>query len=149
MALGFSQSAEFVNKMGAAIHNGVWVGDLNAGIAARFYDTVFSRLPDADGLDTWTKALNGGAPACRRWPTASSPRRSSRPPTARLNNDAFVELMYHNVLGRGSDAPGKATWIEPAEQRRNPRRRGGRLLGKRRARPADLAPHIDDGVWVV
>ncbi len=31
------------------IHKGIWVGDLNAGIAARFYDTVFSRLPDAGG----------------------------------------------------------------------------------------------------
>ena len=77
--------------------------------AARLYDTVLDRKPDAPGLDFWTHALDSGTPL----QTVAdgfmqSPEWQARYGTP--DNQAFVETLYRNVLDRAGEADGLNFW---------------------------------------
>jgi hypothetical protein len=77
--------------------------------AARLYDTVFDRKPDAPGLDFWTHSLDSGTPL----QTVAdgfmqSPEWQARYGTP--DNQAFVETLYRNVLDRAGEADGVNFW---------------------------------------
>ena len=80
------------------------------GGLARSYRAYFLRDPDKSGLDYWFAKVNAG------WSTArvSEYFAASTEFTNRygsLDNTAFVDLIYQNVLGRPADPDGKAYWV--------------------------------------
>lgn len=81
-----------------------WVDDVY-----RLYRGIFDRDPDAGGLSGWVQALAGGT----AFQTVvaqfmASPEFQS---TYGATTDAeFITLLYNNVLGRGPDAGGFASW---------------------------------------
>lgn len=107
---GFSESAEHVAGMASGLALGsTWMGNANAEAVARLYAATFQRAPDEGGLTNWLVAMNGGT---TRSQAAEGFAASSEFQTTygSLDNGAFVDLMYRNVLNRDADAGGRANW---------------------------------------
>ena len=97
--------------------NDVLLGDDGAadttytsGQAFRLYQATLGRQPDSAGFVYWTDRLTDGANFFDVvGGFVNSPE--FRTVYGALSNDGFVELLYNNVLGRASDAGGKANWM--------------------------------------
>ena len=81
------------------------------GQAFRLYTAALDRTPDHNGLATWTAALSGGESLTA---VASGFLHSAEFEAkfgAATGNDAFVDVLYNNVLHRPADASGHANWV--------------------------------------
>jgi hypothetical protein len=77
----------------------------------RLYQAYFLRLPDQSGFEYWLNQRIGGKTANEiSAALAGSAEFSQR--YGSLSNQAFVDLVYANVLNRAGDAEGRAFWIE-------------------------------------
>lgn len=85
--------------------------DERLGRVLRLYESYFLRLPDAGGYRYW---LDENARGLGLYPIAvyfaASPEFAQRYGT--LTDPEFVELVYGNVLGRGSDEQGRRYWLD-------------------------------------
>jgi len=93
---------------------------IRMGGLARSYRAYFLRDPDQSGLDYWFAKVNAG------WSTArvSEYFATSSEFTNRygsLDDAAFVDLVYQNVLGRPADEAGKAYWVNQLDTARKTR----------------------------
>lgn len=89
-------------------------GDYNTSAEeiARLYLAAFNRIPDKDGLTFWlTVHRNGASDAQIADIFTRSPEFETKY-GASVGTDAFIELLYNNVLGRGSDQSGKQYWTK-------------------------------------
>lgn len=111
VTLCFSESAEL--KEGTASHfaAGVWAPDPAAVDAMRFYEAVFDRLPDADGLSFWIGARHGGL-ALSQMAEAFTGSAEFNARYGALSDEDFVERLYRNALDRAGEADGLAHWID-------------------------------------
>lgn len=123
----------------------------NAGQAYRLYKAALDRTPDQSGLGYWIKQLDAGKGDIV-WMSAnfidSAEFKATYGTPQTVNNTAFVNLVYKNVLGRSSDAAGFSFWE-------------GKLTGgyQREKLMADfsestenqtnVATAIKDGIWYV
>ena len=144
--IGFSESPEDVANTAPAVQHGLFVTDANAAAVARLYDTVFGRLPDAGGEANWTAALAGGASLTQvaQGFVASTEFQATY---GALSNDAFVTLLYQNVLHRPPDAQGQLGWTSSLSAGHS---RAEVVVGFSESleHVGTTAPHIyDDGVW--
>lgn len=85
--------------------------DGNAGKAYRLYRAVLGRQPDSGGLGFWIAGLDGGVgleTMAREFITSQEfvARYGAAP-----SNQAMVNALYRNVLGREPDAGGAAFWL--------------------------------------
>jgi ELWxxDGT repeat protein len=82
-----------------------------AAQVVRLYQAALHRAPEQHGLNFWTDQISDGASLSR---LASgfldSAEFASRYGTD-LNTAGYVEALYNNALGRGSDPIGKAYWV--------------------------------------
>jgi hypothetical protein len=77
----------------------------------RLYTAYFLRLPDKAGLDYWVGLYRGGFPLgdiSTHFAISAEFQRTY----GTLDNSAFVQLIYRNVLGRTPDSSGLAYWID-------------------------------------
>jgi len=119
---GFVNSPEFTNICNSygitrgsytAPRTGGWVvtGDITLvrDFVTRLYVNTLQRQPDASGLNFWTNALmsktHTGASAAHGFFFSQEMRGRG------LNNSDFTEILYTTLMGRGSDAGGKAYWV--------------------------------------
>lgn len=80
-----------------------------AGQSYRLYQAAFDRAPDRAGLGFWMTAMDRGAALLDvAAEFVASPELTGK--YGELNDDAFVDTIYHNVLHREPDAPGLAFW---------------------------------------
>ena len=110
--VGFSESREFVNNTDAAATQFTqarsaagWSDDVY-----RLYSATFDRAPDWDGFDAWTEKLAN----CTTFTQAVLGFVNSKEfqtTYGDLDNKAFFELLYNNVLDRPSDAAGQQSWL--------------------------------------
>jgi hypothetical protein len=103
VVLNFSESSEFRNKTAAW----VWRIEL-VGPIGRLYRAYFLRRPDERGLTYW---INSGLAL----PTISHTFATSTEFLNRygvLGNEEFVQLIYHNVLGRAAENKGFRYWLD-------------------------------------
>ena len=96
-----------------------YVGSLDDQMA-RLYEAYFDRAPDGGGLTFWREQRAGG-----RSLDSVSDEFARSPEFAEtygaLGDEAFVDLVYGNVLDRDPDAGGRAFWLD---QLANGRTRG-------------------------
>jgi len=146
VVLGFTQSPEDINDLAAPVQQGLWVGNPNAAEVARLYDTTLGRLPDAAGLAYWTNQLQTGTSlqTVVNGFVGSSEFQTDYGP---LDNTHFVSLLYNNVLHRAPDPAGQSYWLG---QMSGGMSRAQVVLGfsDSAEHVADLAPHIDGGIWL-
>jgi hypothetical protein len=101
------------------------VSQEHAQVAARLYFATFDRPPEDSGLAYWTAAMNrgmGGADVADHF--AASPEFAAT--YGALADEAFVDLLYRNVLDREAEAAGRAYWLDVLD---GPADRGDVLIG--------------------
>ena len=84
-------------------------GALHAQPVARLYLAALGRLPDRNGLQYWTRRHESGTSIVRlaqQFLVSSEFARRYGTPT----DDAYVALLYRNVLGRDGDPSGADYW---------------------------------------
>ena len=96
----FMEQAEFKDRYGPLV---------------RLYAAYFRRIPDYDGLMHWYKNMypdRGGKGLSLSEVSALFSQSEEFVLTyGELNNLAFVELVYKNVLGRAAEPAGRADWL--------------------------------------
>ena len=111
---GFVNSTEFTKLCGRyGITRGNYTapsGGMARVFATRLYRTVLQREPDIAGLNNWQYALVSGSAtgASVAYGFLFSPEMIKR----NLDDDRYVEILYNSMLGRSSDAAGKANWLK-------------------------------------
>lgn len=76
----------------------------------RLYHAALGRDPDTNGFTGWFDGLKTGRITLEQSAGAFVSSREFQKVYGSLNNTQFVELLYHNVLGRASDPGGLANW---------------------------------------
>ena len=109
--IGFSQSAEFVSGTAAAAQKFItarnetnWSDDI-----FRLYTATLDRAPDLAGFEGWTDSLSKGA-AFTDVVAGFVEAQEFRNTYGNLDDAAFVELLYRNVLDRAPDSAGGQGW---------------------------------------
>ncbi len=99
------------------VAHGPGFGEAEADVL-RLYQAFFSREPDVDGALFWLRRFDDGASlASIADGFAQGPEFSSV--YGSLDDEAFVDTVYANVLGRSSDAAGRQFWIDELAAGRN------------------------------
>ncbi|WP_299023482.1 DUF4214 domain-containing protein [uncultured Sulfitobacter sp.] len=78
----------------------------------RLYRATLDREPDAGGLLGWTQQLYEGSSTVREIANGFILSKEFQNTYGALEDGAFVDLLYQNVLGRAADAAGRAGWLE-------------------------------------
>jgi hypothetical protein len=145
VVLAFSESAENIELTRSAVEQGIWVRDDQAAMVARLYDTTLDRQPDAQGLNTWVNAIKGGmTPQQAANGFTGSPEFQQK--YGSLDDTAFVQQLYRNVLDREGEVSGVETWKGALQGGMS---RADIVLGFSESleHQNKLAPYIDDGIW--
>ncbi len=111
VVLGFSESAEFVQKMlpeAIKYSQAELMGDFTDDVV-RLYQATLDRLPDLGGLIGWTQNLANGTDflSVVNGFVNSAEFQSVY---GALTDSQFVTLLYNNVLNRAPDPGGAAGW---------------------------------------
>ncbi|WEJ32506.1 DUF4214 domain-containing protein [Devosia sp. SD17-2] len=122
----------------------------NAGQAYRLYQAAFNRTPDEDGLGFWIRALDQGQGNVY-WAASnfigSNEFASLYGTPASVSDEAFIGLLYQNVLKRGADASGFAFWIEEGLNKGMTRDAVLVNFSDSPENKANVAGQIADGIW--
>ncbi|MEP5731701.1 MAG: DUF4214 domain-containing protein [Sulfitobacter sp.] len=124
--------------------------DGNSGQVYRLYQASFDRTPDAEGLGFWIAQLDTNATSLLD--AAEHFLKSEEFGTAYGDNETladkeFVDLLYANVLDRTPDEAGYAFWRD--QQEKNLSREEMLVSFSESAEnTANVAPAIDDGIWL-
>jgi hypothetical protein len=147
VVLGFSESAEYITELTNQVVTGLWVGDAGAAQVARLYDTTLRRLPDTSGLSNWTHALDSGAETLLQVAQGVVGSAEFQSVYGNLSDSQFVQQLYLNTLHRGADPGGLSNWVNFLAAGHS---RAEVVIGFSESNEhiANLAPHIDHGVWV-
>lgn len=134
-----------------AFRDGVLALDVggHAGQAFRLYQAAFGRDPDARGLSFWVDRLDSGRFELRQAAEhfASSAELAGLLEARGPSNDAYVEALYANVLGRAPDPAGLAFWTSALS---NGSTRGEILLhfSESAENVSIVGATIDAGIWL-
>lgn len=106
------------NTLTGGAHNDFLYGDgFRAGLVPetanqvyRMYQATLDRAPDLGGYANWTKQLFEGDIALAAMAAGFVGSAEFQNTYGALSNEAFVELLYQNVLNRAADSGGLAAW---------------------------------------
>jgi hypothetical protein len=111
--LGFSESIEFTASTEASATQFIeehtqqeWSDDV-----FRLYQATLGRNPDQTGFTAWANRASSGtdfSDIVEGFVSSAEFQKNY----GDLDNGSFVELLYNNVLERGSDAAGLAGWLD-------------------------------------
>ncbi|SFO11228.1 DUF4214 domain-containing protein [Sphingomonas sp. OK281] len=76
----------------------------------RLYDTVLDRGPDAGGLDFWVDQVEDRGLTVTAVANAFASNAAFQSATGSLSNEAFVDYIYQQALGRAADGGGRTYW---------------------------------------
>jgi Domain of unknown function (DUF4214) len=147
VVLGFSQSQEDINDLAAPVQQGLWVGNADAAEVARLYDTALGRLPDTAGLANWTQSLESGTATLLQVAQDFVGSAEFQATYGALNDSQFVQLLYENSLHRAADPAGLSNWTSLLASGAT-RAQVVLDFSESPEHIADMAPHIDSGIWV-
>ena len=112
VVLGFSDSPEFGNA--TRVDSAAWVNGHTDSIWSddvyRLYRATLDREPDLAGFLDWVEQLGSGRPYLEVVEGFTGAREFQNT-YGTLDDPAFVELLYQNVLNRTADAQGLADWV--------------------------------------
>lgn len=112
----FSESTEYKTRFGSDIASSVWDQDEGAASIARLYQATIGRHPEEYGLMSWRGRMDDGLSLYDIVPGFLNSAEFQAIYGNATSNADFVNLLYHNVLGRGPDAEGFAHWTSHLDQ---------------------------------
>jgi hypothetical protein len=77
----------------------------------RLYFAAFNRTPDYAGLQNWSNALHAGALSLAQAGDQFASSTEFLQDYGSLDNTAYVQRLYLNVLGRQADPAGLSNWV--------------------------------------
>jgi hypothetical protein len=110
IVVGFSESAENIERSRPTVEAGLWLTDEDAAKVARLYDTTLDRLPDAEGLNAWIGGLKGGM-SLQDLADGFTGSLEFQNKYGSLDDVAFVRQLYRNVLDREGEESGVQAWV--------------------------------------
>lgn len=84
--------------------------DTRLGAIYRLYKATFGRVPDPNGIGYWLNSSDKGLTLSSMAEAFMLSREFGERYGSAVSNDAFIELLYQNVLLRGADPAGKSYW---------------------------------------
>ena len=84
----------------------------SAGQAYRLYQAALHRTPDKAGLSDWIRGMDGGMTLRQVAQAFISSAEFQGLYGAHPTDEAFITLLYQNVLNRAPDDGGKAYWLD-------------------------------------
>ncbi|AWI86737.1 hypothetical protein CEW88_23525 (plasmid) [Alloyangia pacifica] len=84
--------------------------EVESGQIIRLYQAAFDRAPDAGGFYNWTERLETGELSLGQVASGFTGSAEFTRDYGGLDNAAYVDALYMNVLDRGADAQGLANW---------------------------------------
>lgn len=125
--------------------------DGNAGEAYRLYQACFDRTPDAEGLGFWIGNLDSGAidlAGMANQFIGSTEFQLLYGTPGTMADDAFLTLLYQNVLDRDPDQGGFDFWR--TQQEAGMSRAEMLVYFSESTENVNLtAPAMDDGIWYI
>ncbi|WP_137181838.1 DUF4214 domain-containing protein [Roseomonas sp. AR75] len=120
----------------------------SAAQVVRLYASALGREPDPFGLSDWVEALENGSRSLLDIANGFVGSDEFAARYGNLDNAGFVTLLYDNVLDRGPDADGFATWTSELDS--GAKSRAEVLLGFSESSELmeRMASTTDDGIWV-
>lgn len=106
LASGTRQRTDLVQLFLGSPEFGQTVAPIN-----RLYSAYFDRAPDRQGLFFWVDWIRGGRSLAQVSEQFARSPEFERTYGA-LSDEAFIDLVYRNVLARRADAGGRAFWID-------------------------------------
>ena len=105
-----------------------WSNEFGATIApiVRLYFAYFLRIPDYEGLMFWIDQFSNGQ-SLEAISDSFAGSEEFQQTYGALSNEAFVNLVYQNILGRAPDSGGFAFWVGELNSGR--RTRGQVMIG--------------------
>ncbi len=85
------------------------------GSVARLYGAYFNRNPDLPGFTHWTSAINSGNASLGQASDLFAQSSEFNDTYGQIDNEAFINLVYKNVLCRPADGGGAAYWTAQME----------------------------------
>ncbi|MEW9919996.1 DUF4214 domain-containing protein [Marimonas sp. MJW-29] len=150
-APGYAQEVTLANVERIDLSDGALALDTqgNSGQAYRLYQASFDRRPDQPGLEFWIDQLDEGDMSLVEVATlflSSAEFEQAYGRNDALSDEAFLTLLYQNVLDRNPDAAGFAFW---REQQENDLSRAEMLVyfSESEENQANVAGAIGDGIW--
>jgi len=123
----------------------------NAGQIYRLYQAAFDRQPDQEGLGYWIDEFDAGK-GDLAWVAKSfmlsNEFKSLYGSPETLSDDAFLNVLYRNVLDRDPDTEGKVYWMNELA-RGVPRENVLASFSESTENMAVVAPAIQDGIWYI
>lgn len=122
-----------------------------AGQAYRLYQAALDRTPDTGGLGFWIRQLDSDQNnliTMSRSFIASQEFQTTYGTPDTVTNDAFINLVYNNVLDRNADAAGNAFWNDRMANGAS-REQVLAEFSESAENQQKVAPAIDDGIWYV
>jgi Domain of unknown function (DUF4214) len=87
-----------------------------AAQVVRLYEAALDRVPDQGGFNYWVDLLQSGYPLSFLADAfLGSPEFRDRFGDDTTSNEAFVDRLYNNILGRAGEAEGRAYWMDALE----------------------------------
>jgi len=80
-------------------------------LLSELYIAFFNRAPDKAGFEYWVKELDKGVSyfeIASNWWNSQAETKAKYPFSS---NSDFIDSIYNNILGRATDADGKAYWL--------------------------------------
>lgn len=99
-----------IHDEGSAVTDVKPNGIIISGQVYRLYLATLGREPDPGGFMGWLNGLADGRLQLEQTAAAFVGSKEFQNVYGSLTNSQFVELLYHNVLGRAADAGGLASW---------------------------------------
>jgi hypothetical protein len=109
--VGFSESAENVQRTGDLVLAGIWDRDENATLVARLYDTVLGRQPDLNGLAGWVDMLEHGT-ALGNVVAGFVNSSEFQGVYGALDDRGFIQALYRNTLEREGSPVEVNAWLD-------------------------------------
>lgn len=120
-----------------------------AGAAYRLYQAAFDRTPDQQGLGYWIDELDAGrgdlAWMANNFIISQEFKDTYGTPSS-VSNEAFLQLIYNNVLDRTPDGAGFDYWIDELNGG-FARERVLASFSESAENQANVADAISDGIW--
>jgi hypothetical protein len=120
--------------------------DNQAAFVTGMYDSTLDRLPDAAELVGWVDAIEGGM-TYQQAKQGFIDSVEFQEKFGNLDDIAFVQQLYRNVLDREGEAEGLAAWTEALHAGVTPNAVAAGFLGSAEYRMQSDS-YSDNGIWL-
>ena len=122
LMVGFSESPEYIDQTATTTP----AFDSRVASVSRLYRAFFDRPGDAGGLSFWFDEIAADRADLSHIASGFVLSNEFVALYGHVDDDAFVDLVYRNVLGRVPDGDGRAFWIDQLAAGRS---RGDMMIG--------------------